>query len=66
MKERLPVNYPLASGYDLVEAISSMEVSEPNNSMAIIEEFIDKHFQGNGAYYNNTALAKHPLVFPLG
>ena len=41
-------------------------ISGPSNTVEVIEGFIDKHFRGNGAYYNNTWLAKHPFVFPPG
>ena len=60
------INCFLAAGYDSADTIASMEVSGPRNSIEVIEEFIDKHFRGNGAYYNNSLLAKHPFVFPPG
>ena len=70
MKERLPcyaVKCLLAAGYDAPDVISSMNISEePDNSITIIEKFIDKHFRGHEEYYSNPVLASCPFVFPPG
>ena len=70
MRERLPtyvVNCLMAAGFDSVDVISSMNVTdEPNNSIEVIETFIDKYFRGNEEYYSNPELASRPFVFPPG
>ena len=61
MRRKLPgyvVNCLLAAGFDSTDAISSMDVTEgPNNSIEVIETFIDKHYRGNEEYYSNPVLA---------
>ena len=70
MKERMPsyaVNCLLAAGYDAPDAISSMNIVEgPDNSIEVIEKFIDQHFRGREGYYSHRTLASHPFVFPPG
>ena len=70
MRERLPsyaVNYLLAAGYDAPDAISYMNIVEgPDNSIEVIEKFIDQHFRGHEEYYSHRTLASHPFVFPPG
>ena len=70
MKERLPsyaVKCFLAAGYDAPDVISSMNITEEwDNSIEVIEKFIDQHYRGHEEYYNNPILASHPFVFPPG
>lgn len=54
MKQRLPayvVNCLLAAGYDVIEVISNMDVSEnPGNTIKEIENFIERNFPGDCRY----------------
>ena len=54
MRQRLPVyvvNCLLAAGYDVIEVISNMDVSEnPGNTINKIENFIEKYFPGDCQY----------------
>ena len=68
MKERLPsyaVKCFLAAGYDAPDVISSMNITEESdNSIEVIEKFIDQHYRGHEEYYSNPILASYPFVFP--
>ena len=54
MRQRLPVyvvNCLLAAGYDVIEVISNMDVSEnPGNTINKIENFIERNFPGDCRY----------------
>lgn len=72
MRERLPpyvVNCLLASGFDVVDVIMSMDVSDkPGNSIEYVEKFISEHYAGLDDYSNTPASACSltPFVFPPG
>ena len=66
MHDKLPpyvVKCMLAAGFDVVEVVTSMDLSDkPGNSINIIEKFINQHFSGNNEY----TLSLKPFVFPPG
>jgi len=71
MKQSLPgyvVNCMLAAGYDDVNVISSMNVSDgQGNSINTIENFIEKHFKGDTEYCHcHTSKSLLPFEFPPG
>ena len=71
MKKSLPgyvVNCMLAAGYDDMNVISAMNVSDDQgNSISMIENFIQKHFKGDAEYsHSPTSKSLLPFEFPPG
>ena len=66
MHTKLPeyvVKCMLTAGFDVVEVITSMDISnEPGNSIELIENFINQHYAGNKEY----TLSLSPFAFPPG
>ena len=66
MHTKLPeyvVKCMLAAGFDVVEVITSMDISnEPGNSIELIENFINQYYAGNKEY----TLSLSPFAFPPG
>lgn len=69
MKAKLPqyiVNCFEAAGYDTLDVIADMDVSDQSgNSLDEIENFINTTFPNNAYYYRDTS-ANGPLKFPPG
>ena len=67
MKEKLPpyiVRCFLAAGFDSMDVIASMNISESaSNSITVIESFIEKYYSGNEDYCCGPVT---PFVFPPG
>ncbi len=63
MHNKLPpyvVKCMLAAGFDVVEVVAPMDLSDkPGNSIDIIETFFNQHFSGNNEY----TLSLKPFVF---
>ena len=75
MSEKLPpyvVNCLQAAGYDVPEVIAEMDISDgPNNSIKVIENFIEKRYPGNPDYFcfHSSSIPSSktlPFEFPPG
>ncbi len=66
MHNKLPpyvVKCLLAAGFDVVEVVASMDISEkPGNTIEAIEKFINQHFSDKDEY----TMSLKPFVFPPG
>jgi len=67
MKKELPeyvANCLLVSGYDDLDVLCSMDVSEsPKNSILKVENYISKRYSDNSSY---NPMLNHPFEFPPG
>ena len=70
MKKKLPkyiVKCLQAAGYDELETISNMDISDcPGNSISKVENYIDRKFSGNLEYVHDSSMLSSPFEFPPG